>query len=104
LFDADNLNIALAMSLEWGPVRARSLTERLRERFPNHTAEQIAAMEQQCNAIESVAWREIERVYLNQITKRAADSTIFGAFPLISEENLSSLWTQGQYYAWHDNG
>ena len=102
--DPDTLNVALAMSLEWGPVRMTPLRERLKERVPEVTDEHIAELERQSGAIESVAWREIERAYLKETTMEAAGDAIRTAFPPISSANISSLYAQGQYYAWHDNG
>lgn len=103
-FDTDTLNAALAMLLEWGPVRSRPLEERLAERFPNLTEREAMAPKLVCAEVESLAFREFERLYLNEITQAEADSAIFRAFPWISPDNMAHLFTQGQYYAWHDNG
>lgn len=103
-FDADTLNAALAMSLEWGPVRNRPLEERLAERFPNMTPREALALKLTCSEVESLAFRQYERLYLNEIPQAEADSSILGAFPWISRDNMAHLFTQGQYYAWHDNG
>src|SRR6185369_11722466 len=103
-FDSDILNTALEMSLEWGLVRSRPLEERLAERFPSLAREQIIALKLTAGEVESLAWREVERAYLNQITIQQAASSILDTFPWVSASNLSHLVTQGQYYAWHDNG
>lgn len=103
-FDTDMLNTALAMSLEWGPVRNRPLEERLVERFPALTPREAMALKLVCEQASSLAFRQYERLYLNEITQAEADSAIYGAFPWISPHNRAHLLTQGQYYAWHDNG
>jgi hypothetical protein len=103
-FDSDTLNTALSMSLEWGPVRSTPLEARLTERFSNLTPREVMALKLTCGEVESLAWREVERAYLKQSTMEAAGATIRSAFPWVNTDNLSHLFTQGQYYAWHDNG
>jgi hypothetical protein len=103
-FDADTLNTALSMSLEWGPVRSQPLQDRLAERFATLTKKELLGLKLTCGEVESLAWREIERAYLNEISINQAESAILSAFPWVSADNLSHLVTQGQYYAWHDNG
>jgi hypothetical protein len=104
IFDSDTLNTALSMSLEWGPVRSTPLENRLAERFPNLTPREVKALKLTSAELESLAWREIERAYLKTITMDAAGETIRSAYPWVNTDNLSYLFTQGQYYAWHDNG
>lgn len=103
-FDTDTLNTALAMSLEWGPVRSTPLETRLAERFPNLNPREVMALKLTSAEVESLAWREIERAYLKEITMDAAGTVIKSQFPWVDANNLSHLFTQGQYYAWHDNG
>jgi hypothetical protein len=103
-FDAETLNAALSMSLEWGPVRNTPMEERLAERFPILTPREVMALKLTCAEAESLAWRQYERMYLKEIPQAEADSSILSAFPWISLDNMASLFSQGQYYAWHDNG
>jgi hypothetical protein len=103
-FDTETLNTALAMSLEWGPVRSTPLETRLTERFPQLTPREVAALKLTCGTVESLAWREVERAYLKEKSMGAAESAVRSEFPWVSDDNMSHLMTQGQYYAWHDNG
>lgn len=98
------LNDALALSLQWGPERMRPYAERLREKYPALSEEAARDLQRQCGEAESLAWREIERAYLNEITMAEAQQRIASAYPWINVENHASLVTQGQYYAWKDNG
>jgi hypothetical protein len=100
----DLLNGALALSLQWGPERMRPYTERLREQYPTLSEEEARDLERQCGEAESLAWSEIERAYLKKITLEEAQERIAKAYPWIDASNHSMLQTQGQYYAWKDNG
>jgi hypothetical protein len=82
----------------------RPYTERLREKHPALSEEEARDLERRCGEVESLAWREIERAYLNEITMAEAQQRIAAAHPWINAENHASLVAQGQYYAWKENG
>lgn len=56
------------------------------------------------DTLNSALSMSLDRAYLKAVTMGEAETTILSAFACVSAENLPHLVTQGQYYAWHDNG
>jgi hypothetical protein len=96
-----HLNAALRFSLEWGENFGKPIFERMKKEFAYLTPSQIAALDKAAARIRSVAWQAYEDAYAKRITEGEAAKRIVEVFPGINGENLSHLYTQGMYYAWH---
>lgn len=94
------LNQALAFVLEWGENFGKPIYERMRRGFPAMGDSEIQVLENEARAIASIAWRAYEEVYANEIPNGEAHRRLKEKFPDISDRNLSSLASQGMYYAW----
>src|SRR5262249_31060971 len=95
------LNHALRLSLEWGENFHKPVDERLRKKFPKVSAAQARETDTLCRSIQSFAFRGIEEVYFGKADEGKVRKEILEKWPWIDEENLTHLWSQGMYYAWH---
>lgn len=102
--NAEILDKALEMALEWGENFGKPIQERLRHAFPALTARKADEYQAVCREIKSYAFAEVERAYLKQISDATARANILSKYPLLDDGSMSSLFAQGNYYAWHDNG
>lgn len=102
--DEEILNVALDMVLEWGENFGKPVMDRLRARFPDLTPAEAEHYDKIGRDIKSAAYNIVEKAYI--ATKSAGDSAaaIRAKYPLLSDDNISHLISQGMYYAWHDNG
>ena len=97
-------NAALEMSLEWGENFHEPIQERLRQRFPVVSQEEADELQTVCRELTSYAFEQVEMAYLKKITGAEANASILARYPLVNEDSMGRRWSQGQYYAWHDNG
>src|SRR5690349_17195225 len=102
--DAQILNTALAMSLEWGENFHKPIQDRLRKAYPTLSQAEADEFDSLCREIMYYAFGQIERAYVKEITGEEATANITSRYSLLNAENMSTLWSQGQYYAWKDNG
>ena len=101
--DEEIFNDAVAMALEWGENFGKPIQARLMQKHPQLTNEQADDYDRVAREVKSFAFNEFERLYLKQISAPQAFATIRQRYPLLNDENLSHLHSQGQYYAWHDH-
>jgi hypothetical protein len=100
-------NSALKIHLAWGPERAKPFATRVTAAHPGLSPHDIQALERDFSQIESAAWGSVVAAMKAHGMNDAAARTswkkpLLAKWPWLSEANLSSLWTQGCYYAWHD--
>jgi hypothetical protein len=100
-------NAALKISLQWGPERKIPFATRLGEIHPNLTAAEAEALEKESHEIESAAWSSVvQHMKTNGMNDRLARAAwtkpLIARWPWLNQDNLSMLWTQGCYFAWHD--
>lgn len=100
-------NSALKISLTWGPERSTPVATRIAAAHPHLSPADISALEKQSSQVESAAWGSVvEHMKAHGNNDPAARETwrkpLLAKWPWLNEDNLSSLWTQGCYYAWHD--
>lgn len=97
-------NDALTLSLEWGENFHKPIQERLRHAYPNLSQAEADELDRLCREIASYAFGQIERAYIKEISEAKATTNIKARYPLLDGESLARLWSQGQYYAWRENG
>ena len=79
----------MALALEWGPERMRPFAERVRERWPQATDDEIA---------EAVAVHD--RLLSLACSDRDAD--LATEFPQLSPATIQRATWEGQYSRWRD--
>jgi hypothetical protein len=79
----------VALALEWGPERMRPFGERVRERWPDATDDEIAEGERMAGALLSRACQD-------------RDADLAAEFPLLSSSTIAAAAWQGQYSRWRD--
>ncbi len=99
--DAHEHNIALSVYMEWGPEMRIPVAQRISERLPHLSSPQVAELEEWAERVHRRALVVVEPVYGEQRTREEALAQLQSEFQIISDENLSRLFNQGMYYAWH---
>lgn len=102
-FSDEVFNVALALSLEWGENFHQPIGSRLRAAYPEITEEQTEMLHHWCREVERYSFELIEKGYQrsNGQNGGTAIEEVKRAYPQINAENLSRLYSQGMYYAWH---
>ncbi len=97
------LNHALDMSLEWGENWLQPINDRIRAAHPELTADEAQTLDNWCIEAREFAYAEVEKWYAREVEDKAqrAMETTRQKYPQIDEHNLSHLYNQGMYYAWH---
>ena len=100
------VNAALEMSLEWGPNWLQPINARLREKYPQLTEKEAESLNVWCAAVRTFAFDLVEKEYKDEqagkgIGSEAVQQEIRQKYPQVNAENLSHLYSQGMYYAWH---
>jgi hypothetical protein len=103
------LNDALDMSMTWGENWGKPINGRMQERYPEITDTQAEALQQWSRAMCSAAFALVEDGYQEAIAKPGGEDALRAAltayvqqyYPQMSEGNISHLYSQGMYYAWH---
>lgn len=99
--NADIRNAALRLSLEWGENFMAPIQARLRETFPELTPDQADELEKSSRQIQSFAFALYEELYFERMTRPDVEAQIKAKFPFLNDENMTRLYNQGMYYAWH---
>ena len=102
-FSHQMLNVALDMSLEWGENWFQPINERIRTAYPELSADDAQTLDDWCVEAREFAYAEVEKWYALEVENKAdkAMETTRRKYPQINERNLSHLYGQGIYYAWH---
>lgn len=112
ILDPDIFNVALKMATEFGPNLMQPIQERLLKEYPQLCPKHLAYY----NEITTKARDEGHRFVYKQMEQLAAKSETISKswskalfdvhmqakFPLIDNENLSHLYSQGCYYCRKD--
>lgn len=102
-FAAEILNAALKMSLEWGENWLAPIHQRIQKAYPKLSAEEADSLNLWCIEVRKYAFALVEEEYplaLANIDGTAMER-VKQKYPQIDGENLSQLYNQGMYYAWH---
>lgn len=100
--NAEEHNIALEVLMEWGPQARVRVATRIVRRLPHRSQNEIAQLEQWARQVFRRALVLIEPVYLEKATREDVLVQLQSEVSfVINEENLSCLFNQGMYCAWH---
>jgi hypothetical protein len=100
-FEASTLNLALEESLTWGPQARIPIMERLQERLPDFSPEQLEQLVATCSAASSLIFTLTERSYLGELTEPEVKTATLEQFPWVDDPTFAHAFWQGNYYAWH---
>ena len=102
-FSAELLNVALDMSLEWGKNWFAPIQDRIREAYPELSPEDADILDSWCIEAREYAYALVEEEYPMALRneKGTAMDRVQQKYPQIDKKNLSHLYSQGMYYAWH---
>ena len=98
--EAETLNVALDMALEWGPNILKPTQARMKERFPELSDAEADEYDQECRQIMKTAWPIAEQSYSGKIKSAEAAAQLHLKYPQIEDGNIRNLIVQGEYYAW----
>jgi predicted PurR-regulated permease PerM len=98
--DPDVLNLALELSLEFGPNWRKPIQERLRAQRPQMASALADELDAYARQVRDWAHDVIARAATRDTAgEEQARDTIRRAVPWIDEPTLAHLWSQGVYYA-----
>lgn len=106
-FDAKVLNHSLALALEWGENWLIPIQKRVKVHYPALNSKQADFLNTTCNSV----MKDINAfIYQILSQKQTSQNILFKKvtaytntlYPWINEENFSSLFNQGCYYACKD--
>jgi hypothetical protein len=98
--DPKLLNLALELSLEFGPTWRQPIQSRLLERRPDVTTAQADELDAFARRARDWAHELIARSLNDGVPpEQEARKTISDALPWLEAETFARLWSQGCYYA-----
>src|SRR5260221_1814392 len=102
--DAQVLNTAMDMVLEWGEDFGKAINDRLRQQYPDVSAAEAEAYDRLCRDIKSYGFRQVELAYTNKLSGEEATQNMLAKYPQLNQDTLGRIWSHGQYYAWRESG
>lgn len=101
------LNAGLALAMEWGEHFLKPIQQRLSQRYPQLSAEQLEQYNTLCrqamffgHGLLPQVWQEAGGV--ESVARALWQSRMLERYPWVNEENLGHLISQAFYYAWKD--
>jgi hypothetical protein len=105
--DPEILNVGLDLAMEWGADFMQPIHPRLSRCYPQLAADELDAYDAACRT--AMGWGHLHVAPHwhaaggnEREARRAFEQSARGRYPWISDKNLSRLYAQGRYYAWHD--
>ena len=102
-FSVEILNVALAMSLEWGENWLAPINARIVAAYPALSAEDAQTLDLWCKEVSKFAYALVEKDYPQNMAGNVGDAMhhVARQYPQLDADNLARLYNQGMYYAWH---
>ena len=100
------LNYGLDLSMEFGENWLQPINDRLANKFPNLTSEEINEYNFICKEVNDIANKYIDENQNSEDTNQMFihvkffSDFLINKYNWISENNLSRLYSQSCYYAW----
>ena len=101
------LNEGLDLALEWGANWLKPINERLAERHPAMSAEELEAANKACQQAMYAGFDQVVASLRaanrsEAIARGDYERAMRARFAWISQANLGRVFSQGCYYAWKD--
>jgi len=93
------LNLALAITQQFGPERAESRESRLYKANSSISSYESVQLFKFCDEIESFAYDLAGQGRDKSITMESFSEKLQGAYPQLNEERLSTTLNQAMYYS-----
>jgi hypothetical protein len=101
------LNQGLEFAMQWGSNWMKPIQERLSQRFPRLSPEQVDELNATCQAamkfghdlVYALAEKSGKNTRQEDFVQQMSE-----VYPWVNEKNASHLFSQGMYYAWKDMG
>lgn len=95
------LRHALDVVLTWGPERMTPEVERLRQKQPSATEQELQDALQEAHRVISFAEQLAGGMKANQVN---GERRLCDEFPWVKKSQVSHVITQAMYYHWRDTG
>jgi len=95
----DHLNLALAITQQFGPERAKPREDRLSKANSEISSEEASALFAMCDEIEALAYQLAEKVRDKEITIDIFTKSIQEAYPQLKEARVSKTVSQAMYFS-----
>lgn len=99
--NAEIQNKAINLGLEWGANLMAPIPPRLRQQFPHLTNAEADELETLSRDVQKFAFALYEELYFERMARAAVENQIKVKFPFLDDQNMTRLYNQGMYYAWH---
>ncbi|WP_425054627.1 hypothetical protein [Pseudomonas abyssi] len=93
------LNLALAITQQFGPERAKPREERLKKANPDIASTEAALLFEKCDEIERIAYQLAEKVRDKEITMEQFSKKLHESYPELNEARLSKTVSQAMYFS-----
>jgi hypothetical protein len=98
----DILDAAYALCEEFGPVRRIPREERLKQKFPQLSADELQELLHQVDAVNKTVWSLAERGGEIKIKGQEVRAELQRKHPFLRHDGLTTALFLTTYYAWHD--
>jgi hypothetical protein len=100
-------NAGLSFAMEWRSNWLKSISERLRKKFPYLTEQQLAEYDNYCRDCMSYAHSIVPKCWAETNKDQSKAYQLFeekmrSRYAWITNSNLSHAFSQGCYYAWKE--
>lgn len=93
------INLALVITQQFGPERAKSRVDRLNKANPAIGSGEVLQLFEVCDEVESLPYDLALRVRDKKITIELFSEKLHRAYPQLNEERLSTTLNQAMYYS-----
>ena len=94
-------NQAINLGLEWGENWQAPIGARILKLFPQLTQTEADEVDALSRTVQKFAFALYEELYFERMTRPDVEAQIKAKFSFLDEHNITRLYNQGMYYAWH---
>lgn len=93
------LNLALAITQQFGPERGKPREERLKKASPGVNSSEAQLLFKKCDEIESTAFQLVIELRSEKITMEQYSEKLQQAYPELNEVRISKTINQAMYFS-----
>ena len=94
-------NCAINLGLEWGDNWQAPIGARIVKSHPQLIESEVEELETLSREVQKFAFALYEELYFERMTRPDVEAQIKAKFSFLDEHNMTRLYNQGMYYAWH---
>jgi len=95
----EHLNLALAITQQFGPERAKPREERLIKENTDINSFDLTKLFEKCDEIEATAYDLAEKIRDKEITMEQFSEKLHESYPQLNESRLSKTVNQAMYFS-----